>query len=84
MHLRPLLKEQGGMPVLRSCFPGSLLLFTQYETIWLNASSNNCLAALLAKIPAFNSHRRQNTHCRNLKRTFEKLVAMLLLRNKGQ
>ena len=73
-----------GKCVLLSCFPGSLVLFTQYKTIWLTAISSNCLAALLAKMPAFNSHWRQNTYCRNLKWTFEKLVAMLLLRNKGQ
>jgi len=75
MHVCPLLKEQREMPV-------TLLLFTQKRTIWLTAISSNCLAALLAKIPAFNSHRRQNTHCRNLKLTFEGFVVMLLLCNK--
>jgi len=57
MHLRPRLKEQSEMPVSLSCFPASLLFFTQYKTIWLAAISSNSLAALLAKVPAFNSHR---------------------------
>jgi len=84
MHIRPLLKEQREMPVSLSYFPASLLLFTQHKTIWLPAISSNCHAALLAKMPAFNSHKRQNTYFRNLKWTFEELVAMLLLRNKDQ
>jgi len=66
MHLRPRLKEQSEMPVSLSCFPASLLFFTQYKTIWLAAISSNSLAALLAKVPAFNSHRWQNTYCRKL------------------
>ena len=73
-HLRPLLKEQRGSPSHFFCFPGSLLLFTQYKIIWLTAISSNYLAALLAKMPAFSSLRRQNTYCRNLKRTFEELL----------
>ena len=43
------------------------------------------MAALLAKVPALNSDRRQNTYCRNLKWTFEELLLpMLLLRDKVQ
>jgi len=47
--------------------PACLLVFTQYEIIWLAAISSHCLAALPANMPAFNSHMRQNTYCRNLK-----------------
>jgi len=36
-----------------------MLLFTQYETTWLAAISSYCIAALPAKMSAFNSHMRQ-------------------------
>ena len=35
------------------------LLFTQYKNMWLIAISSNCLAALPAKMFAFNSHTRK-------------------------
>jgi len=70
----PPFERAEGKPLSLFCFPGSLLLFTQYKIIWLTAISSNYLAALLAKMPAFSSLRRQNTYCRNLKRTFEELL----------
>jgi len=49
------------------------LLFTQYKTTGLTAISGECLAALSAKITAFNSKQqhdmRQNAYYRNLKWT---------------
>jgi len=50
-----------------------MLYFTQHKTTWFNTISSHCLAALLAKMSKFNSHKRQNAYCSNLKRTFEDL-----------
>ena len=69
----PFWKSRGEMSLSLSRSPASLLLFIQYN-IWLIAISSNCLAALPAKMPVFDSHRRQNTYCRNLKWTFEDLL----------
>jgi len=37
-----------------------MLRFTHYKTAWLAVNSSHCLAALPAKMSAFNSHMRQN------------------------
>jgi len=50
------------------------LLFTQYKTTLLSAISSHCLAALPAKMSAFNSHMRQNIYYPNLKQTFKNLL----------
>jgi len=50
----------------------------------LTAISSHCLAALPAKMSAFNSHMRQNVYYRNLKWTLEDLLPLLLLHNKDQ
>jgi len=56
-------------------YPSSfMLLFTQYKTTWLTAISSHCLAALPAKMSAFNSYMLQNAYYCNLKLTFEELL----------
>jgi len=43
-------------------------------TTWLTAVSSYCLAALPAKMSAFNSDMPQNAYHRNWNRTFEDLL----------
>jgi len=44
-----------------------MLLFTQYnKCMWRTAISSHGLAALPAKVPAFNSHMQQNAYYRSM------------------
>jgi len=44
-----------------------MLLFTQYKATWLTAICSHCVAALPAKMSAFNGYFRQNAYYRNLR-----------------
>jgi len=61
-----------------------MLLFTKYKTTWVTSISSHCLAALPAKMSAFNSPMPQNAYCRNFEVNLWRFVATLLLRNTEQ
>jgi len=42
--------------------PLLLLLFTQYETTWITATSSHCLITLPSKTSVFKSHMGQNAY----------------------
>jgi len=56
-----------------------MLFFKQYKAACLSTISSHCLAAVLAKMSAFNSHMRQNGSSSTFEVKLGRFVAMLLL-----